>query len=233
MSFDAGTWALLLALGLWTALDQSACLQILVSQPLIASWLAGWIAGDATSGLAVGVLLQGVWSRALPLGASPLPFLGPASVVGGALAAWAPGPRLGLGPVLAVPEALPLAVVLGVSIAVGELGRPLLLRIYRHRGSLIAMAVKAAEENRVSRVRAAHVLGLVPTGFLGVGLVGLGLVVGTLLLRIGPGAHGDGRWVALSVLGIGVGQACSLSMKRRAWIWGAAALVLGLAVAWT
>jgi mannose/fructose/N-acetylgalactosamine-specific phosphotransferase system component IIC len=230
MSLDAGAWALLLALGLWTALDQSACLQLLVSQPIVASWLAGWIVGDAASGLAVGVLLQGVWSRALPLGASPLPFLGPASVVGGALAACAPGPRLGLGPVLAVPEAVPLAIALWVSILVGELGRPLLLRIYRHRGPLIAKAVRAAEANSVSRMRVAHLLGLVPTGLLGLGLCAAGLAVGILLLPMAPSVHGDGRWVALPVLGIGVGQACSLAMKRRAWIWGAAALVLGLAV---
>ena len=231
MSLDAGTWALLIALGLWTALDQSACLQILVSQPLVASWMAGWIAGDPASGLAVGVLLQGVWSRSLPLGASPLPFLGPASVVGGALAACAPGPRLALGPVLTVPEAVPLAVALWTSVAVGEVGRPLLLRIYRHRGPLVAKALRAAEENGVSRVRIAHLLGMVPTSLLGVGLVATGLAVGTALLRTAPSHPADGRWVALPVLGIGVGQACSLSMKRRAWIWGAAALVLGLAVA--
>jgi mannose/fructose/N-acetylgalactosamine-specific phosphotransferase system component IIC len=233
MSFDPGTWALLLGLGLWTALDQSACLQLLVSQPLVASWLAGWIAGDAASGLAVGVLLQGVWSRSLPLGASPLPFLGPAAVVGGALAACAPGPRVGLSPVLVIPEAVPLAILLWVSIAVGELGRPLLQRIYRRRGALVELAVTGAGEGRASRVRVAHLMGLVPTGLLGMSLVAAGLLVGTSGLDIAPHVHTDGRWVALPVLGVGVGQACSLSMKRRAWIWGAAALVLGVAVALT
>jgi len=138
-----------------------------------------------------------------------------------------------LGPVLAVPEAVPLAIALWMSIVVGELGRPLLLRIYRHRGGLIATAMTAAEENQVSRVRVAHLLGLVPTGLLGLGLVVVGLAAGTFLLRMTPTLHADGRWVALPVLGIGVGQACSLSMKRRAWIWGAAALVLGIAVAMT
>src|SRR5262245_57618860 len=233
MSLDPGTWALLLGLGLWTALDQSACLQVLVSQPLVASWLAGWIAGDAASGLAIGVLLQGVWSRALPLGASPLPFIGPAAVVGGALAACAPGPRMDLSPALVVPAAVPLAVLLWVSIAVGELGRPLLQQIYRRRGALVGMALAGAAEGRASRVRRAHVLGVLPTSVLGVSLVAAGLLAGMLLFRIVPDTHADGRWVALPVLGVGIGQACSLSMKRRAWIWGAAAMVLGLAVAWT
>jgi mannose/fructose/N-acetylgalactosamine-specific phosphotransferase system component IIC len=233
MSLDPGAWVLLLALGLWTALDQAACLQILVSQPLVASWLAGWIAGDAASGLAVGVLLQGVWSRALPLGASPLPFLGPAAVVGGALAACAPGSRVGLSSVLVVPEAVPLAVLLWVSIAVGELGRPLLQRIYRERGALIEMAVTGANEGRASRVRLAHGLGILPTGLLGLALVVAGLVAGAFLFRIVPDVHTDGRWVALPVLGVGVGQACSLSMKRRAWIWGAVAMAIGVVVALT
>ena len=231
MSLDPGTWGLLLALGLWTALDQSACLQVLVSQPLVASWLAGWIAGDAASGLAIGVLLQGVWSRSLPLGASPLPFLGPAAVVGGALAAVATGPRVHLGPAITLPGALPLAIALWMSIAVGESGRPLLQQIYRHRGTIVDIALGAARDGRADRLRIAHLLGIVPTAFLGMGLVTAGLLVGSILLRFGPNVHADGRWVALPVLGVGVGQACSLSMKRRAWIWGAAALVLGLAVA--
>jgi mannose/fructose/N-acetylgalactosamine-specific phosphotransferase system component IIC len=231
MSFDPGTWVLLLALGLWTALDQSACLQVLVSQPLVASWLAGWVAGDAASGLAIGVLLQGVWSRALPLGASPLPLLGPAAVVGGALAAVAPGPRVELGPALSIPGAVPLAIVLWMSIAVGESGRPLLQQIYRRRATIVEMALAAAGEGRADRLRIAHLLGVLPTGGLGVSLVAAGLVLGSILLRVGPNVHADGRWVALPVLGVGVGQACSLSMKRRAWIWGAAALLLGLAVA--
>jgi len=221
----------LCALGLWSALDQSACLQILVSQPLVASWLAGWIAGDAASGLAAGVLLQGVWSRALPLGASPLPFIGPAAVVGGALAAASPGPRVVVGHALAIPEALPLAIALWMSILVGEVGRPLLQQIYRRRGAIVSLAVREAEGGHFSGVRRAHLLGMVPTGGLGVSLVALGLLLGTALFHVVPSFHGDGRWVALPVLGIGVGQACSLLLKRRAWIWGAAALVLGLLVA--
>jgi mannose/fructose/N-acetylgalactosamine-specific phosphotransferase system component IIC len=229
MSLDPGTWILLLGLGLWTALDQSACLQILVSQPLVASWLAGWFVGDPESGLAIGVLLQGVWARALPLGASPLPFVGPAAVVGGALAALAPGPRLSLGPVLAVPEAVPLAVVLGVSIAVGEAGRPLLSEVYRRRGPLVELALSAARNGRAEGIRIAHLLGMVSTALLGLSLVTAGLLAGGLLLHHGPAFQADGRWVALPVLGVGVGQACSLSMKRRAWIWGAAVMALGLA----
>ena len=137
---------------------------------------------------------------------------------------------MSLGPVLAVPEAIPLAIALWVSIAMGELGRPLLQHIYRRRGALVEMAVAGATEGRASRVRQAHLLGLVPTSVLGVMLVVLGLLLGTVLFRIAPLTHTDGRWVALPVLGVGIGQACSLSMRRRAWVWGAAALVIGVAV---
>ena len=138
---------------------------------------------------------------------------------------------MSLGPALAIPEALPLAIALWMSIAIGELGRPLLQQIYRRRNPIVNMAVREAEKGRERGVRAAHVLGMVPTGVLGVSLVALGLLAGTALFRVAPTFHGDGRWVALPVLGLGVGQACSLSMKRRAWIWGAAALVLGVLVA--
>jgi mannose PTS system EIIC component len=218
----------LLGLGVWTALDQSACLQILVSQPLVASWLGGWMVGDPGAGLALGVLLQGVWSRALPMGASPLPVVGPAAVVGGALAALCPGSRWALGPVLSVPEAFPLALVLALCLALGEGARPFLQGIYRRRG--LGRVERAAEHGDARGLQRAHLLGLLPTAGLGVFLVALGLVLGAGLLR-GAGSlpHADGRWVALPVLGVGIGQTTSLAVGRRAWIWGTAALAVGLA----
>ena len=211
---DPGAWALILCFGIWVSLDQSACLQIMISQPLVASWIAGGIAGDPECGLAVGMLLQGVWSRALPMGASPLPFVGPAGVVGGVLAAVVPGGRWELGPVLAVPDALPLAVALGVSIAIGETGRPLLSAIYRHRGILRSMAERGALEGRAGQIRIAHLAGMLPTALLGWVLIAAGLLLGGLLLGVTNAWPADGRWVALPVLGIGVGQAMSLSGFR-------------------
>lgn len=211
---EPGAWAVILFFGIWVSLDQSACLQIMISQPVVASWIAGGIAGDPQSGLAVGMLLQGVWSRALPMGASPLPFVGPAAVVGGVLAAVAPGGRWELGPALAVPDALPLAVALGVSIAIGETGRPLLSAMYRHRGPLRAVAERGALEGRAGRIRIAHLAGMLPTALLGAVLVVVGLLTGGLLLGVLDVPPADGRWVALPVLGIGVGQAMSLTTFR-------------------
>ena len=213
-------WLLILSFGVWVSLDQAACLQIMISQPLVASWIAGWIAGDPASGLAMGLLLQGVWSRALPMGASPLPFVGPAAVVGGVLAALVPGGRWELGPVLSVPDALPLAVALGMSIAIGEAGRPLLSAIYRHRGALRGWAERGALEGRPGPVRIAHLSGMLPTALLGSVLVVAGLLFGGMLLGVSDPRPADGRWVALPVLGIGIGQSLSLAAFRFTAFWG-------------
>ena len=217
---EPGAWVLILAFGSWVSLDQAACLQIMISQPLVASWLGGWIAGDPQSGLGMGVLLQCVWSRALPMGASPLPFVGPAALVGGVLAALVPGGRWEIGPVLTVPDALPLAAALGVSIAVGEAGRPLLSAVYRHRGVLRSWVERGALDARLGQIRIAHLAGMLPTALLGTVLVVAGLLTGGLLLAFLNSPPADGRWVALPVLGVGIGQALSLSVFRFPAFWG-------------
>ena len=227
--FGPGVWAVLGALGLWTALDMTAFLQILVSQPLVAAWLGGWVAGEPGTGLAVGIVMQGTWGRSLPLGLNPLPMVGPAAVVAGTLAASAPGPRFPLGPVLAVPGAMPLAVALLLGIATASVGKLLVSRIQRGREDVLNAALAAAEEGRASGIMVANLRGMIPTATLGMIAVPAGVALGLLLFRLlGDTSGGHGGWVALPVLGVGIGQTASLAGGRRAWIWAAAALVLGI-----
>ena len=79
-------WILLLILGGGAFVD-AVFLQLLVSQPLVAGWLAGCVVGDPLLGLVIGFLLQVVWIRDLPMGGRAVPATGPAAVVGVLLAA--------------------------------------------------------------------------------------------------------------------------------------------------
>ncbi len=54
-------------------LDNAAAFQILVSQPLFASPILGWIGGDATLGFQLGFLLQLIWLSNMPIGAAVVP----------------------------------------------------------------------------------------------------------------------------------------------------------------
>ena len=82
--------------GTVTALDLVSVPQAMLSRPLVAGTVAGWLAGDIEAGLRVGVLFECFALDVLPIGAVRYPDYGPATVVAAALAAGAPW-EFGLG----------------------------------------------------------------------------------------------------------------------------------------
>lgn len=84
-------------LGGWVATDSTSFGQFMVSRPLVAATLAGWIVGDPLSGAAIGLVLEAFHLTVLPVGAARYSEGGPAAVVAGgayALAGSAPGAML-------------------------------------------------------------------------------------------------------------------------------------------
>ena len=75
-------------------LDATAALQSLVSRPLVAGGLAGWVLGDLGSGLATGSLVELLWMGGVPVGRLVPPDGTLASVFAGAagvlLPRWVP-----------------------------------------------------------------------------------------------------------------------------------------------
>lgn len=215
----------LLVLGAWTAVDASAFLQILVSQPLVAAGLAGWIVGSPALGLGVGLLLQLLSMRALPLGGTVIPVSGPAAVVAGALAAGAPiSLRSGD---YAFPDAVVLAFLLLLALGLEEIGRRWVRRVRERRALRIRRAEEMIRNDELTRLPALNARGLVPEGIAGLTLTAGGLAVGAGLLGWSeslPAA--DPRWVVAPVLGVGLARAILL-------VGGAARRPLGLwIVAW-
>lgn len=68
-------------------LDVVSFPQAMISRPIVAATLGGALAGDVTSGLVAGAVLEMIALEMLPVGASRYPEWGTASVVGGAIAA--------------------------------------------------------------------------------------------------------------------------------------------------
>ncbi len=68
-------------------LDVVSFPQAMISRPIVAATLGGVLAGDITSGLIAGAVLEMIALEMLPVGASRYPEWGTASVVGGAMAA--------------------------------------------------------------------------------------------------------------------------------------------------
>ncbi|HET7276243.1 MAG TPA: PTS sugar transporter subunit IIC [Longimicrobiaceae bacterium] len=81
---EPGVYLLLLLLGGWIALDGASFGQAMVSRPIVAATLAGWLVGSPVLGAAIGLVLEVFHLTVLPVGAARYPEAGPAAVVGGA-----------------------------------------------------------------------------------------------------------------------------------------------------
>ncbi len=55
---------------LWCGLDRTAAGQFMISRPIVAAPLTGWLLGDSLLGLQVGILLELLWLGRLPVGAA-------------------------------------------------------------------------------------------------------------------------------------------------------------------
>lgn len=73
-------------LGGMVAVDTASFLQIMISRPLVAGFLTGWLLGDLPTGCMIGAILELLYLRVLPLGASKYPDAGLATVVSASLA---------------------------------------------------------------------------------------------------------------------------------------------------
>ena len=62
------------------ALDGTSVGQFMVSRPIVACVLAGWIAGDPAAGAMLGMVLEAMHVAVLPVGAARYPEAAPASV---------------------------------------------------------------------------------------------------------------------------------------------------------
>ncbi len=85
MPFEPATFLLLTLLGGWVAADGTGLGQFMVSRPLVAATLAGWLVGEPVAGAAAGLVLEVFNLTVLPVGAARYPEPGPAAVAVGAV----------------------------------------------------------------------------------------------------------------------------------------------------
>ncbi len=134
------------------ALDETALLQVMVSQPVVAGAAAGVVVGDLGLGLIVGSALQLVWIGALPVGAAPFPDGAVAGVAGAGTASLMAGAGTGAG----------IAVGAGILVGLlaGAAGSRLIVLVRRLNVSFSIMAERRGATGSASGVRAAVLAGL-------------------------------------------------------------------------
>ncbi len=165
------TAPLVLSLLLWgtlVGLDLVSVPQAMISRPLVAGTVAGWLIGDVQAGLRIGVLFELFALDVLPVGAVRYPDYGPATIAAVALAAGSPW-QLGLG--LSTAMGLVLALLGGWSL---QVVRRLNARAIQRR----AAALAAGESGAIRRLQYGGLVRDAARGFL---LTLVGVVLAMLL----------------------------------------------------
>jgi mannose/fructose/N-acetylgalactosamine-specific phosphotransferase system component IIC len=187
---------LLVGWGTVVGLDLVSVPQALVSRPIVAGCVAGWIAGDVEAGLRAGALFELFALDVLPIGAVRYPDYGPATVVAAALGAGVPW-ELGLG--LGAALGLVLAVLGGGTL---QLVRRMNAHAIQHR----AAALAAGESSAIRRLQYG---GLLRDAVRGAGLTVTGLAAAWVLAG---GARLD-RATALGLTLVSVGCALAAAVN--------------------
>jgi PTS system mannose-specific IIC component len=191
---------LLLLWGTLVGLDLVSVPQAMISRPLVAGTVAGWLAGDVHTGLRLGVLFELFALDVLPVGAVRYPDYGPATVAAVALGTgsiW----QLGLG----------VSVALGLVLAL--LGGWTLQLVRRSNARAIqrrAAALAAGESSAIRRLQYGGLLRDAARGFL---LTVLGVV-----LAIGIKEHvrlTEQTYLALTLVAVGSALAAAVNGAFR------------------
>jgi mannose/fructose/N-acetylgalactosamine-specific phosphotransferase system component IIC len=213
----------LLLWGTLVGLDLVSVPQAMISRPLVAGSVAGWLVGDIEAGLRVGVILELFALDVLPVGAVRYPDYGPATVAAVTLGAGTPW-ELGLG--LSVAGGLVLAVAGGWSLQ--------LVRRWNARAIQRQAAALAAGES--SAIRRLQYGGLLRDALRGFGLTLIGVVIASVIRE---GVRLDRQTaVALTLVAIGSSLAAAVNgafrssgrAARLKWLMAGVGLGIVLAV---
>ena len=203
------------------ALDETSVGQLMISRPIVAATLVGWLLGGASTGLVIGATLELFFLSSFPIGGARFPDAGPASVVAAAIAVSNPGAG-----------GLALGTLMGL--LVGDLGGHTVTALRKINGRF---AVTPRDEVvREGAVVRAHLTGVALDFGRGVAVTLAGVLVGSAASRwaaghwpLDAGDTGALLFVGASVpLGI---LLASFGGHRRRLVLFAAGVALGTAVA--
>jgi PTS system mannose-specific IIC component len=158
-------------LGGLLALDATSVGQFMLSRPMVAATLAGWIVASPAEGFVVGALLEIYLLVSFPVGGSRFPEGGPAAVVAAAVAAASEAPGA-------------LALGLGLGLVWGQVGG-FSVTALRMINARLAPDPARAPVTRGSVV-GGHLAAVTLDFLRGYVVTAAGLVVGAALVRLAP-----------------------------------------------
>lgn len=219
-------WLALVLLGALVALDSVSWPQVMISRPLVAATLAGWIMGAPSAGFLCGAALELMAMLYAPFGAARYPEPGPASVVAGSAYAAAGASTVA-----------PLAAALLLGWALARVGGWSVQLQRRVNERLLLGPSDLASRPR--EIEARHVLAMLADGLRGALLVGAFAVPAMLI----TGLSTLGVWepaqtaYALAAIVLTIAVASGATARRAAhgvqgWPYFLGGASLGLVLLW-
>jgi mannose/fructose/N-acetylgalactosamine-specific phosphotransferase system component IIC len=207
----------LVAWGTIVGVDLVSAPQGLLSRPLVAAAVSGWLLGDVAAGLQVGLVLECFALDVLPVGAAKYPDYGPGAVGATLFAAG----RTGLGA---------LGVATGIGLAMALIGGWSLLWI-RHANTRAvqrrAAALAAGDRSAIVKLQRGGLLRDIARS-AGLTLLALGLALAAA--RLAPGEDARMELVGVAAIGAALAAVTAGALRsagrgpRLAWL-GAGALI--------
>lgn len=198
---DPVSIGLLTLLGAWAALDGTSVGQFMISRPIVAGALAGWVLADPATGFLVGALIEGLYLGELPAGGVRLPEPGPAAVPAALVAIQHPGPG-------------GLALGVGVGVAWSLIGGVAVFGQRRLNGRVIRRA--RSGRSPAVRLGRAHWICVAVDAVRGGALTVLGIAA-ALLIPAGWAARWSLGWVPTLVL-LGLPGLLAGGTLLRSWV---------------
>lgn len=200
-------------MAVFLGLDRTAALQIMISRPLVAGPLVGFVLGDILTGLTVGMLLELLWLCRMPVGAS-IPHDDTQITVGATTLAIALSGSLGGG------VGLTLAALL-VALSLGKIGQSVERAVRTQNQRLPAVALARLQNGQLPAVERLHLLGLgnfalgALTTYTAIILVGRWLIISgaPLFLEL---LTRQADWLKLALILVGAATLLQALNVRRA-----------------
>lgn len=185
-------------------LDRVAVLQIMISRPIVAAPLAGWLLGDMEVGLQVGLMIELLWLARLPVGAAVPPDDTQVAIAGTVLS-------IAMGKLLGIDGIEFILLCLLVAIPFGKFGQ-FFDRFARTRNRrTMELAEAALDAGQLSTAELYHLSGIAKFALAALGtygaIIGGGVVLVPLLAPVLlSGLEHSAEWIrlALPVVGIAV-----------------------------
>ncbi len=170
-----GDYLLASAVAMVTGLDRVALVQVMISRPLVAGPLAGWVLGQPLVGLEVGMLLELLWLGRIPVGAA-IPPDDTQVAVGATVTAITMGHSLGF-------HGMPMVLLsVLVSIPLGTCGQVFDRLARQINDRLSATACDALEVGNVKLMERNHLLGILSFALSSLATAVVVVLVGSLVM---------------------------------------------------